>query len=129
MNKFIVTGRLTRDPETKETKDGGIMTSITVASQRGYKDKVTNKYESDFFNFSFFAKLSDQHDKTKFVREYCKKGDWVEVESEVRNDNKEEKGVKTYGFKFNPTRIDRAVKGPNHEQRPDYATDDEMAPI
>ena len=64
MNKWLVTGKLTKDPETKEgsTRNGGdwVNTTICVEVPRGYKDKKTGLYLSDVFEFKVYC-LYNEH--------------------------------------------------------------------
>ena len=47
LNKAIIMGRLTADPELKRTQGGVSVVNITVAVDRNYK--TGEKYEADFF--------------------------------------------------------------------------------
>ena len=49
MNKAILVGNLTRDPEQRTTSSGIAVTSFTVAVRRRYKDADGN-YQADFIN-------------------------------------------------------------------------------
>ena len=59
MNKICVVGRLTKDPELKEVKDGAKVVNITLAIDRDYKDKNGNKV-TDFVNFSLWNDLAER---------------------------------------------------------------------
>ena len=48
MNKIIIHGRLTRDPELKQTNSGVSFTNFSVAVDRAYKDQ-SGKKQTDFF--------------------------------------------------------------------------------
>lgn len=49
MNKTILIGRMTKDPEQRTTGNGIPVTSFTIAVQRKFKDAEGN-YPSDFIN-------------------------------------------------------------------------------
>ena len=49
MNKAIIVGNLTKDPEQRTTANGTAVTSFTVAVRRRYKDADGN-YQADFIN-------------------------------------------------------------------------------
>ena len=49
MNKAILVGNLTRDPEHRTTSNGISVTSFTVAVQRRFKDADGN-YQAEFIN-------------------------------------------------------------------------------
>lgn len=73
MNKIVVTGRLTRDPEMKSTKNGVEYCRFSVASNSKQKDDNGN-YKTDFFNCMAWQKISEN------VMKYCAKGDLVRVD-------------------------------------------------
>jgi len=56
LNKVIIIGNLTRDPELKALPSGAQVTKIGVATNRVWKDKEGNKQESvEFHNITFLA--------------------------------------------------------------------------
>ena len=63
MNKVILMGRITRDPETRytQTKNTLVSTFTLAVNKRGTKD-------ADFFNIVAWSKLGE------FVSKYFKKG-------------------------------------------------------
>ena len=73
MNKFFFTGRLTRDPERKETKSG---TSLTVFSLAVGRDTASG--EADFIPITTWDRLADR------MLSYGTKGRLLEVEGFVR---------------------------------------------
>lgn len=90
MNKWLLTGRLVKDPETTITEAGHIISVIYVAVRKGFKNKETNEYESDFFRLKAFLKIAD------YMSTYLKKGDLVEVEASPVNNNYDKDGQKVY---------------------------------
>lgn len=59
MNKVILIGRLTRDPELKFTAGSGIaVTTFTLAVDRNFKNKDGQK-EADFINIVVWNKLAE----------------------------------------------------------------------
>lgn len=75
MNKSIITGRLTKDPEIKE---GGStkVAKFTIASQRSFKDSSGN-YGADFILCTAFGKTAE------FVSTYFHKGSQICVEGRI----------------------------------------------
>ena len=49
MNKAVLVGRLTREPELKTTGSGTSVCSFTLAVQRRFKN-AEGEYEADFIN-------------------------------------------------------------------------------
>ena len=50
LNKIVVMGRLTRDPELRHTQSGTAVASFTVAVDRDFKDKETGERKTDFID-------------------------------------------------------------------------------
>ena len=63
LNKVVLCGRLTKDPETVSSQSGVIITKFKVAVNRRFK-----KDETDFINIVTFNKTAE------FVQKYFKKG-------------------------------------------------------
>lgn len=72
-NTITLVGRLTKDPETKETS-GGIITKFSVACDNDDKDKTTT-----FFNVTSFGKSAE------FVAKYITKGRMVLVSGSIKS--------------------------------------------
>jgi single-strand DNA-binding protein len=91
MNKWIASGRLTRDPEVRYGgANNTCVARFSLAVDRRYKKD--NQPTADFFNCVAFGKTGE------FVDKYLKKGTKVIVEGEVQNDNyKDKDGVMRYG--------------------------------
>ena len=79
MNKLILTGRLTKDPEVKAIGDNNMVAKFTIAVNRNYKDKDGNR-PADFIPCEAFGKTAE------FVSNYITKGRLVEVDGEMRVD-------------------------------------------
>lgn len=91
MNRVILIGRLTKDPEIR-TSGNYTIASFSIAVDRKYKRE--GEAEADFFNCTAFNKTAE------FVEKYCKKGTKMVVEGRIQNDNYEKDGVKHYGVKI-----------------------------
>ena len=50
LNKIVIMGRLTRDPELRTTQTGTPVASFTLAVDRDFKDKETGKKPTDFID-------------------------------------------------------------------------------
>ena len=72
MNKAILVGNLTRDPEQRTTSSGITVTSFTVAVRRRYKDADGN-YQADFINCVAWRSTAE------FVAKYFTKGSRIGV--------------------------------------------------
>lgn len=90
MNKIILTGRLTRDPELRKTTSGVAVTQFSLAVNRDFKNQE-GEYEADFINCVAYRNLAET------ITKYVKKGDKLGVDGrlQIRNyDNSE--GNKVY---------------------------------
>lgn len=76
MNKAILTGRLTRDPEIRVTQDG----QTTIARFGLAVDRKGKEQKADFFNLTAFNKTAT------FAEKYLKKGTKVNVIGHLQND-------------------------------------------
>ena len=77
MNKVILIGRLTRDPEMRTTTSGNNATSFTVAVSRTYTSS-TGERETDFINCVAWRKQAEN------IAKYCTKGSQVAVEGRIQ---------------------------------------------
>lgn len=104
MNKVILSGNLTRDPEVRYTQSGTAYAKMGIAVNRPYTSKGTEGQPTvDFFNMTSWGKQAE------FCGRYLKKGSSVIVEGRVENDNYEDKnGVKHYSVNIMVERIEFA---------------------
>ena len=77
MNKAILIGRLTRDPEMRTTASGTTTTSFTVAVTRTYTNQ-NGEREADFINCVAWRKQAEN------IAKYCQKGSQVAVEGRIQ---------------------------------------------
>lgn len=77
MNKVILVGRLTKDPEMRTTTSGVAVTSFTVAVNRPYSDQ-SGERQTDFINCVIWRKQAEN------VAKYCNKGSLVAVEGRIQ---------------------------------------------
>lgn len=85
MNKVILLGRLTADPELRQSQGGVASCRFTVATDRSYVNKETNKKEADFITCVAWGQ------KAEFVSKYFTKGKMISIEGELRNNNYKDK--------------------------------------
>ncbi len=104
MNKVILMGRLTRDPETRYSTGDNPMAigKFSIAVDRRFK-RNGDEQTADFFNCTAFGKQGE------FVEKYLRKGTKVLVEGELRNDNYTNKnGEKVYSMNIVTNNIEFA---------------------
>lgn len=82
MNKVILMGRLTRDPEVRySTGDSSMaIARFSIAVDRRFR-RGGDGAEADFFNCTAFGKQGE------FVEKYLKKGTKVLLSGRIQNDN------------------------------------------
>ncbi|MEK7180509.1 MAG: single-stranded DNA-binding protein [Patescibacteria group bacterium] len=79
LNKAIIIGNLTRDPEMKALPSGIKVTSFSLATNRVWKDKEGQKQEStDYHNIVVFGRQAET------VAQYLKKGSSALVEGRMQ---------------------------------------------
>ena len=93
LNKVIIIGNLTRDPELKSLPSGIQVANIGVATNRVWKDKDGNKQENtEFHNVVIFGRQAET------TSQYLKKGSSVLIEGRLQTRSWEDKetGKKLY---------------------------------
>lgn len=77
MNKVILMGRLTADPELRQTQSGIASCRFTVAVSRNFKNQ-NGEYEADFISCTAWKQNAE------FVSRYFRKGQMICVEGSLR---------------------------------------------
>ena len=85
MNKVILTGNLTRDPEIRTTATDKTVATMGLAVRRGWKKTDDNQPDADFFNIVAWEKLAE------FCRNYLMKGSKIIVEGRLQTRSYEAK--------------------------------------
>ena len=85
MNKVILVGRLTADPELRQTASGVASCRFTVAVDRKFADKETGKREADFIKCVAWRQTAE------FIAKYFTRGKMICVEGEMRNSSYKDK--------------------------------------
>ena len=94
VNKVIIVGNCTRDPEVRRMPSGGVVVSLGIATSDRWTDKQTGgrKEKTEFHNVVIF---NDQI--AKVAEQYLKKGMKVYVEGSLQTRSWEDQsGVKKY---------------------------------
>jgi single-strand DNA-binding protein len=108
LNKAMIIGNLTRDPEIRALPSGVKVASFSVATNRVWKDKNGVKQENvDYHNVVVFGRQAD------IVGQYMKKGSSILVEGRMQTRSWDDAG----GQKKYRTEIiaDRIQFGPRRE--------------
>ena len=115
LNKAMLFGNLTKDPEIRALPSGIKVASFSLATNRSYKDKNGAKQEKvDFHNIVVFGKQAE------LIGQYMKKGSslFVDGRIETRSWEPKEGGEKKYrteiiveNFQFGPKSSGAASSG------------------
>lgn len=77
LNKIVIMGRLTRDPELRRTQSGTAVTSFSIACDRDFKSQSGEK-ETDFIDVVAWRNTAE------FVSKYFAKGRMAVVEGRLQ---------------------------------------------
>lgn len=80
LNTFIAEGRLVKDPSLKIKDNDFTYSRATIASKRGFKNRKTDEYESDFIQ------LYLTNDKAKNFAKLCHQGDLISIIGRLQTD-------------------------------------------
>ncbi len=92
LNKAMLIGNLTRDPEMRKTASGQSVTTLSLATNRTYTDKAGNKKEeADYHNIVAWGRLAE------ICAQYLNKGKKIYVDGRIQTRDWEgQDGVKKY---------------------------------
>ena len=79
-NRVMLGGRLTADPESRQTANGTSVVRFTIAVNRRF-NKDSSQSQADFFNVTAWRSTAD------FVSKFFKKGSSIFVVGSIQNDN------------------------------------------
>ena len=90
MNKVILTGRLTRDPESRMTQSSMEVARFSLAAQSDFVSRDGER-NVEFVNCVAFNRLAST------INRYCKKGTLIAVQGRIRNSSYDaQDGTKRY---------------------------------
>jgi len=90
MNKVLLVGRLTRDPELRTTPSGMAVIRFTIAVSQNFTNK-NGERGADFINCSAWGRQADN------ISKYCRKGTLVSAEGRIRTSSYDaQDGTKRY---------------------------------
>lgn len=78
LNRIILMGRLTRDPELRHTQAGTPVASFSLAVDRDFKDKATGEKGTDFIDIVAWRQTAE------FVSRFFTKGRMAVVEGRLQ---------------------------------------------
>lgn len=94
MNKMMLSGNVTKDPEIIYSATGNVAAKFSIAVRRRFV-REGSEVDTDFIPLTCFGK------EAEFVERNIKKGNRIEVIGRIENNNYTNKdGQKVYGFQF-----------------------------
>ena len=93
LNCAVVTGRLTADPEVRQTPSGVSVCRFTVAVERQYAKQGEEK-QVDFINVQAWRGTAE------FVGKYFQKGSMIAVQGSIQTGSYEKDGIKRNTFEI-----------------------------
>ncbi|MFZ2593165.1 MAG: single-stranded DNA-binding protein [Minisyncoccia bacterium] len=106
INKVIIYGNLTRDPELKALPSGSSVTSFSLATNRVYKDAKGARQEAvDYHNIVVFGRQAETS------AQYLKKGAGVFIEGRLQTRSWDKDGQKQYRTEVVADRVQFGPKG------------------
>lgn len=106
INKVILFGNLTRDPELRSLPSGMNVVNFSIATNRIFRDREGQKQEqTDFHNIVVFGRQADT------VSQYMKKGSSVFIEGRLQTRSWDKDGQKQYRTEVIADRVQFGPRG------------------
>jgi len=123
INKAMVFGNLTRDPELKTLPSGTNVCSFSLATNRVYNDRDGKRQEAaDYHNIVVFGRQAETS------AQYLKKGSSAFVEGRLQTRSWEADGGKQYRTEIVADRVQFGPRGGGEGGGAAATTSDEAAP-
>ena len=105
LNKIILMGRLTRDPELRHTQSGTAVASFSLAVDRDFKSRDSGEKTTDFIDVVAWRNTAE------FVSKYFAKGRMAVAEGrlQIRDWTDKEGGKRRYRAKLRLTEAGRSA--------------------
>ncbi|HEY3789261.1 MAG TPA: single-stranded DNA-binding protein [Urbifossiella sp.] len=95
LNKIMLMGRLTRDPQDAALPTGTRVVKFGFAVGRSKKNPQTGQWENDpnplFIDCEAFARPDARRDLVSLIQQYCRKGDQLYIEGRLQLDQWDDK--------------------------------------
>lgn len=80
LNRVLLIGRLTRDPELRQVGSGGnFMCRLSIANNRNYTTNGERREEVSFFNCVAWGRQAE------IINQYCRKGKQVAIDGRLQH--------------------------------------------
>ena len=117
LNSAQLIGSLGADPEMRYTANGAAVANFNVATDSGWKDKVTGEHQSktEWHRCCAFGKLAE------IVGSYLKKGSKVYVQGRIQTRQWEKDGITRYSTEIVASEVIMLDSKGNAAEPKDYA--------
>lgn len=89
INRVVLIGRITRDPELRKTNTGTSVVSFTLAVNRRFSSNQEGEQQADFINCIAWRQSAD------FMANYVKQGALLGVEGRIQTRNYKDRSDRT----------------------------------
>jgi len=118
LNRVVLIGRLTKDPELKSVGSGSTLCRFSIANNRSYTTGGDKREEVNFFNCTAWGKQAE------ILSQYARKGKQLAIEGRLQQrswegqDGKKQSAVDIVveNFQFLGARDDSRSSGPAHSE-------------
>lgn len=122
LNKVLLIGNLTRDPELKALPSGLKVASFSIATNRVFKDKEGKTQEStEYHNIVVFGRQAETS------AQYLKKGQSTLIEGRLQTRSWDQDGTKKYRTEIIADRVQFGPKSGGNSSSNTFANKDEGA--
>ena len=119
INKAIIIGRLTRDPETKTTPSGNTVCNLGVATNESWKDKQGQKQERvEYHKIVFWGNQAET------IEKHFSKGQEIYVEGQIQTRSWDKDGEKRYTTEISGKTFEFIGEKQENTSPADFTTDD-----
>lgn len=96
LNKVMLIGRLTADPEPpRAMPNGGMVIKVRFAVGRSKKNPQTGQWENDpnplYIDCEAFSRPDSRRDLVNLIQQYCRQGDQIYLEGRLQYDQWDDK--------------------------------------
>lgn len=116
MNNIVLSGRISKDIELKQTQNGKSYVRNSIAVKRSRKN-ANGDYETDFFDFEIWNGTAE------YLANYAKKGGRIEIAGELQNNNYQKNdGSMVYGNRIVVNKLEIIDYAGESQQQPQTQT-------
>jgi len=109
VNVIVLSGRLTKDPDVRSTSSNIPVLNLTIASNQHRKDPSSPADAPTFLESAVFIKAVAFGGLADRYAARLKKGSYVEIQGELRDDSYEKDGVKHFGTAISINKLNQPM--------------------